>query len=81
MVTRKRPVVWGIESTRYHRTNVVSYKIVTGLNRTPLVGAYLPPSRLEHLTDMEEALKRFKEPIVLGDLNVKLDEKRIPRSQ
>ena len=59
---------------------MVSYRLVTGLNRTPLVGAYLPPSRLEHLTDLEEALKRFKEPIVLWDLNVKLDEKRIPWS-
>ena len=36
---------------------------------------------IEHLPDLEEALKCFKEPIVLGDLNVDLDEARSPRSQ
>ena len=46
LVTRERPVWWGIESTRYHRPNVVSCEIVTVITRTPLVGAYLPPSVL-----------------------------------
>ena len=56
LVTREKPFRWGIESTRYHRPNVVNCKIVTGLTRTPLVGAYLPPSTLDHLSDLEEAL-------------------------
>ena len=46
MVTRERPLLWGVESTRYHGPNVVSCEIVTGLSWTPLVGAYLPPSTL-----------------------------------
>ena len=35
---------------------------------------YLPLSTIENLPDLEEALKRFKDPIVLGDLNVDLNE-------
>ena len=76
IVTKERPVGWGIESTCYHRPNMVSCEIFTGLTRNPLVGTYLPPSTLEHLPDLEEALKRFKDPIVLGDLNVDLNEER-----
>ena len=36
---------------------------------------------LEHLLALEEALKRFKEPIFLGYLNVDLDNARILQSQ
>ena len=73
-MTRKRPDRWGIESTHFHRPNVVSCKIVTGPTRTPLFGTYLPPSIMEHLPDFKEALKRFKGryPIVLGYLNIDL---------
>ena len=81
LVTRDRPVWWGIESTHYHRPNMFSYKIVTGLTQTPLGGAYLPPSTLEHLPELEEALQRFKDPIVFGDLNMDLDKARTSRSQ
>ena len=56
LVMRERPVGWGIESMHYHGTNVVSCKIVTGLTRTLIVGAYLPPSTLEQLPELEEAL-------------------------
>ena len=51
---------------RYHRPNVVSCKIVTGLTWTLIVGAYLPSSTLENLPDLEEALKRFNNTIILG---------------
>ena len=80
-MTRESPVGRGIESTSYHGTNVVSCKFVTRITQTPLVGAYLPPSTLEHLPDLEEALKRFKDPITLGDLNMDLDKARILWSQ
>ena len=36
---------------------------------------------LKHLPDLEEALKRFKAPIVLGDLNVYLENARSPQIQ
>ena len=36
---------------------------------------------LEHLLALEEALKRFKDPIVLGYLNVDLNKTRILQSQ
>ena len=81
LVTRERPVGWGVESTHYHGANVVSCNILTGLTWTPLVRAYLPPLTLEYLPDLEEALQRFSNPISLGDLNVDLGEARILRSQ
>ena len=70
LVVREQPQGWSIELTRFHRTNVVICVVVTG-KRTLLIGAYLPPSNLDHLPELEEALKRFldKYPIVLGDLN------------
>ena len=75
------PIGWEIYSTRYHRPNVVNCKFVTGITQTPPIGVYLSLSILEHLQDLEEAQKRFKGPIFLGDLNVDLDEARGPRSQ
>ena len=52
LVTRKRPVSWGIESTRYHDPNMVRCDLVTGLTQTPLVKASLSPSMLEHLSNL-----------------------------
>ena len=60
---------------------MVSCKLITSRTRTPLVVSYITPSTLEHLQDLEEALKLFKDPIVLGDLNVNLNKSRGPRSQ
>ena len=51
---------------------MVICELVTGLIRTPLVDAYLPLSTLNHMPDLEEALKRFKEPILLEDLSMDL---------
>ena len=81
LITRERPFGWWIDTMLYHGPNVVSCDIVTRLIWTPLVGAYLPLSTLEHLPDLEEALELFKDTKVLGDLNVDLDEARIPRCQ
>ena len=79
-MTRERSVWWDIESMRYHGPNMVSCELINRLTRTPLVGAYLPLSTLDHLPDLEEYLKRFKYPIVLGYLNMDLGETRSPRS-
>ena len=68
-MTRERPVGWGIDSTRYHGPNVVICELITGLTYTPLIGAYLPLSTLEHLPNLEEALRRSRDPIVYRDLN------------
>ena len=75
-MTREWPDGWGIESTRFHGPNVVSCEIVTGPTQTPLVGAYFPPSTLEHLPYIKEALQRLKGwvPIILGDIKVDLDD-------
>ena len=47
-----------VEATQFHGTNVVSCEVIPG-KRTLLIGAYLPPSTLDHLTDLAEALKHF----------------------
>ena len=53
---------------------MVSCKIVSGSKHTPIIGAYFLPSTLEHSTDLEEALTRFRyqDPIVLGYLNANI---------
>ena len=65
----------------YNRTHVVSCEIVNRLTRTPIVGAYLPTLTLEDLSDLEEAMQRFRDPIFLGDLNVDLEKYRSMQSQ
>ena len=81
LVTRERPAGRGVESRRYHSLRVVSCEIVTGITWILLVRAYLPPSMLEHLPKLEEAIQYFKDPIFLGYLNMDLDEARSLRSQ
>ena len=59
---------------RFHGPNVVICEVVTGRKRSPLISIYLPPSTLDHLPNLEEALTcfRYQDSIVLGDLNTKI---------
>jgi len=53
---------------------------VSGSQRTPLIGVYIPPEDETTLEYLETALFRFQggpTPIVLGDLNTEL---RAPRN-
>ena len=65
--------------------DVVIYEVITDTNgkNTLIIGAYLQPSTLKHLTDLEEALIRFRDhnPIVLGDLSADIGQAQNPRSQ
>ena len=63
---------WSLEFMHFHGLNRISCEVVTGKSRNPIVGAYLPPTTLINLPDIEEALERFRGqyPIVLGDINV-----------
>ena len=63
---------------RIHRPNLVRCEIVTEPTRTPLVGSYLTPLMTEYLPDIEETVQWFKvrDTIILGDLNVDLDDTR-----
>ena len=56
---------------RFRGTNVVSCELVSGDQQKPPFGAYLSPSTLDHLPDLEEVLNRFlgRFHIVLGDIN------------
>ena len=60
---------------------MVSREIVPKITWTLLVGVYLPPSTLEHLSELEEVVQRFRDPIFFGGLNKDLDEARILRIQ
>ena len=59
LVIRERPEGWDIDSTRLHGPNVVSCEIVTGIQWTPFIRDYLPPSNMDRLPDLEEALNVF----------------------
>ena len=62
---------------------MVSCEVVSSSKQTPIVGAYLPPSTLEHLPDLEDSLTRFRyqDIIVLGELNSSIGQAQNPRSQ
>ena len=47
---------WSVNFTQFHGSNVVSCEVVTSGKRTPIIGAYLPPSAMDHLTDLGEDL-------------------------
>ena len=67
LVVRERPEGWSVESTGFHVPNMVSCGIFSGIHRTPLNRAYLFPSTLDQLPDLEEAQNRFpgRDPIVI----------------
>ena len=76
-------VLQEFESTRFHRPDVVSCKVITGTSCTMIVGAYLPTYTLAHLPYLEETLARLQGqyPIILGDINMDLDEDQNMLSQ
>ena len=73
---------WHVESVRYHGPNVMSCMLVTASRRFGVVGAYLPPAdtdTLDYLTAALDCFPRDCIPVVLGDLNVDLDDLRTAR--
>lgn len=82
LISKTNPRGWHLESTQFHGPNVLSTIYVTGKKRIPIIGAYLPPTTLDHLTDLDMALDRFPDadPMILGDLNVNIHNPATPRS-
>jgi len=75
---------WHLESIRKHGPNVISFDLVTGGKRTPIVGVYIPPRDLTTLEQLHQALARFpavSKPLVLGDLNVRYENPRPARDE
>ena len=84
LITRASPTGWHIESTQFHGPNVLSCLIVSGITRTPFIGAYLPPTSLDDLPFFEEALARFHSYtniIAAGDFNADITDLTLPRNQ
>ena len=46
--------------TRFHVPNVESCNVIT-IKMTPLIGAYVPPTTLEHLLELVEELTHFQD--------------------
>ena len=59
LVTTERPEKWNIDSTGAHGPNMVSSEIVTRIQQTTPIRAYLPPTTLDRIQDLEEALNQF----------------------
>ena len=83
LVIRERPEGWIVKPMRFHGPNMVICKIVSSAKRTLLIGAYLPPSTLNHLPDLEEVIKLLpgSYPIVMEDLNAEIGRLQNPRNQ
>ena len=59
------------------------YEVVAGKHKTTLIGAYLPTSTLDQLSELEEALKYFlvRDSVVLVDLNADIGRLRNTQEQ
>ena len=55
----------GVDVTRFHCPNLVIYEVVTDKKWTPIIGAYLLPSTLEQLLDLEGGLERFRDQDII----------------
>ena len=77
---RNLPKGWSLELKLFDRPNMLSCKVVRGTSRTLVIAAYLPPTTLARLPDLEEALERFlgQDTFLMGDLNVDLDKAQNP---
>ena len=70
---------WTVESPQRHGPNVLSCLLISGSRRTPLIGAYLPPSCTAHLKYLTEAFNHFPptlDPILLSNLNADITKLR-----
>lgn len=84
LITRETDL-WQIESERTHGHNVMSFEIVSGNKRTPVIGAYIPPSEeyARTLGHLECAMARFEDrsnTVIVGDLNSNLESPRTFRA-
>ena len=61
-------------SMRFHWPNGVNCKNVSGNQRTPLIGLFLPPSTMVHIPDLEDVLNSFlgREYVILVGLNAEI---------
>ena len=82
LVVRGQTDGQSVELKRFHGLNVVSCEILSVRQQASLIRAYLPLSTIEHLPDLEEALKRFmgNDSIVIRYLNVIIGRLQNPRS-
>ena len=75
-----QPQFRSIESMCWHGPNVVSWEVVAGIKRLPIIGTYLPTSILEHLPYLEDAMTcfRYQDHIVLENLKANIVQSQNP---
>ena len=74
---------WQVESIKRYGPNVLSFQLVTGGLRVAAVGAYVPPddlSTLEFINRALDDLPQGQKPLLLGDLNMDLEDPRDDRA-
>jgi hypothetical protein len=76
--------LYEIEEWRVRGPNVITFVVVTGVERYYAVGCYIPPTDLTTLTHVEGAWNKCPKghiPILLGDLNINLASPRNERDE
>jgi exonuclease III len=71
-----------VEEQKIWGPNVLSFQMVTGRDRYFVVGAYISPTDLTALADVDKAWKQCPKgckPMLLGDLNINLEYPRNER--
>ena len=69
---------WQVKLVMKHGPNVTSFELVSGWQRTPIIGGYIPPNDTTTLPHINAALSHFNEHcdakhlVLLGVLNVDL---------
>jgi len=84
LIYREQHDLYEVEETKVWHPNLLSFQLVTGVDRYFVVGCYIPPSDLsvlEHIqTAWEQCPKGYK-PMLIGDLNINLDVPRDERDE
>ena len=58
LISQDRPSGWSLDSTLFQWSNMASFKVITGMSRTLIIIAFLQPSTLAYLPNLEESLAR-----------------------
>ena len=58
-MSREKPEGWIVNLTRFHGPKIVICKLIEGGQWTLIIRYYLPPSTMDHLPNLEEALNRL----------------------
>ena len=76
--------IFEVEETKIWHPNVLSFELVTGVDRYFVVGCYIPPDDLVPLDHIKTAWKECPKgckPLLVGDMNIDLEYPRDERDE